>query len=215
VVARPRGNMITMNSHRNHHIYTNQKQPLNASRFSFCSEIMAKLWFQIKENRSFPVSSFIFVTLQYKSTTHTCQFHSRGHSCWPLEWNMSVPDHSPERCPLCDQEEETVQHILITCVFARQFPCAILQPLNLTRLTPARNVSFADWWEKAERRMQKQHRKGFNSLCILGSWTLRKHRNACVFEGSAPNLQAALQAFKDEAHVWQFAGAKELSTLCL
>jgi len=36
-----------------------------------------------------------------------------------------------------------------------------------------------------------------------------------VFEGSAPNLQAAVQDFKDEAHVWQFTGAKGLSNLCL
>jgi len=28
----------------------------------------------------------------------------------------------------------------------------------------------------------------------------------------ALNLQAAVQAFKDEAHIWQLAGAKRLST---
>jgi len=85
----------------------------------------------------------------------------------------------------------------------------------LTSLTPSRNVSFADWWKKAEKKLQKKNRKGFNSFCILGVWILWKHRNACVFEGLALNLQAAVQAFKDEAHIWQLAGAKRLSTLCL
>ena len=121
----------------------------------------------------------------------------------------------PERCPLCDQEDETVQHILTTCVFARQFWCAILQPLTLESLTPARRVSFAGWWKKAERRIPKQLKKDFNSFCILGAWTLWKHRNTCVLDGSPPNLQVAIQAFKDEANLWQFAGAKGLTTLYL
>jgi hypothetical protein len=31
----------------------------------------------------------------------------------------------------------------------------------------------------------------------------------------APNLQKAIQDFKDESHLWQFAGAKGLVTLGL
>ena len=120
----------------------------------------------------------------------------------------------PKQCHLCNQEDETFQHILMTCVFARQFWCAILQPLTLESLTPARRVSFADWWKKAEGRIPKQLKKGFNSFCILGAWTLWKHRNTCVFDGSPPNLHVAIQAFKDEANLWQFAGAKGLTTLC-
>jgi len=42
---------------------------------------------------------------------------------------------------------------------------------------------------------------------------LWKHRNGCVFEGAAPNLQQALQSYKDEAQLWQFSGAKGLAAL--
>ena len=48
---------------------------------------------------------------------------------------------------------------------------------------------------------------------ILGAWILWKYRNACVFDKSAPNLQSALQAFKDELHLWQVAGAKGFADL--
>ena len=36
-----------------------------------------------------------------------------------------------------------------------------------------------------------------------------------MFDGAAPNLQHAVQAFEDEAHAWQYAGAKGLTTLYL
>ena len=50
---------------------------------------------------------------------------------------------------------------------------------------------------------------------ILGAWILWKHQNSCIFDGSVPNLQRALQAFQDEALLWRFAGAKGLAALDL
>ena len=71
---------------------------------------------------------------------------------------------------------------------------------------------LADWWKKSWRKIPK-HKKGFNSLIILGAWILWKHRNTCVFDGVAPNLQRALQEFKDERQLWLVAGAKGLAAL--
>jgi hypothetical protein len=81
--------------------------------------------------------------------------------------------------------------------------------VNLSHLVPSSNTrSFADWWRRSWKRVQKQHRKGFNSLCILGAWTLWKQRNACVFDGVTPNLQHAIQAFKEEAQRGNLQGLK-------
>jgi hypothetical protein len=76
----------------------------------------------------------------------------------------------PERCPLCDQEEENIQHITTTCVFARQFWFSIIQTVNLSHLTPSNNItSFAEWWRRSWKRVQKQHRKEFASAHALAS----------------------------------------------
>jgi len=113
--------------------------------------------------------------------------------CWTADRLQKRGLPHPEHCPLCDQDDETVQHLLTSCVFARQFWFSILQPLNLTSLVPNRRcASLAEWWKKSWRKIPKQHRKGFNSLVILGAWTLWKQRNACVFYGATPNIQRAL-----------------------
>jgi len=76
-------------------------------------------------------------------------------------------------------------------------------------------MSFVDWWKRSWKEVPKQHRKGFNSLVILGAWILLKLRNYCMFDESAPNVQTALQAFKDEANLWIVGGAKALGVLGL
>jgi hypothetical protein len=42
-------------------------------------------------------------------------------------------DH-PERCPLCDQDQETLNHMLLGCVFAREFWFKLLLLVNLQHL---------------------------------------------------------------------------------
>jgi len=55
----------------------------------------------------------------------------------------------------------------------------------------------------------------FNFNLILGAWILWKHRNSSVFDGFALSIQTALQAFKDESHLWLVGGAKGLAGLGL
>jgi len=72
---------------------------------------------------------------------------------------------------LCDQEEETIQHLLTGCVFAQQVWFSILSPLGLGSEAPGHNdLCFADWWAKIIRMFSKEHRKGANSFIILIAW---------------------------------------------
>ncbi|GJN00877.1 hypothetical protein PR202_ga18099 [Eleusine coracana subsp. coracana] len=56
---------------------------------------------------------------------------------------------------------------------------------------------FHKWWSYVED-LDSTARKGLNSLIILDSWTLRKHRNDCVFNGAFPNLSTALNMAGEE-----------------
>ena len=48
--------------------------------------------------------------------------------CWTADRLQNMGLLHPAHCPLCDQEDETAQHILTSCVFAWQFWFSILQP---------------------------------------------------------------------------------------
>jgi len=74
----------------------------------------------------------------------------------------------PSECPLCDQEDEDIQHLLIGCVFARQFWYSLLHRVGLSILTPqATKLSWEDWWLKAEATVDGGRRKESNTLIRL------------------------------------------------
>jgi len=123
-----------------------------------------------------------------------------------------LPHHAA--CPLCDQEQETAQHLLLTCVFTRQCWSLIFQHLNLAIAGPTTSTtSFSAWWSTTIKHVPKDHRKGLNSLIILVTWEIWKHRNACVFQGSRPSVQLLLQTVSSECVLWCMAGASKLKEL--
>jgi hypothetical protein len=63
--------------------------------------------------------------------------------------------------------------------------------------------------EKVPRDLQS----GFNSLVILGAWSLWRHRNDCVFNGRSPSLASVLTLAGDELRMWCLTGAKGLNLL--
>ena len=134
-----------------------------------CGNLKPQVYFRQDQ----PIGVFFFIgSITFEWAPGKCKtfvWLAIRNRCWTTDRLQKRGLPHPEHCPLCDQEEENIQHILISCVFARQFWYAILQPINLSRLTPTRSVNnFPDWWKHAERRLPKQHRKGFNSLCTWG-----------------------------------------------
>ncbi|GJN11863.1 hypothetical protein PR202_ga30096 [Eleusine coracana subsp. coracana] len=108
------------------------------------------------------------------------------------------------------------QHILTSCVLAKEFWSRILSKLNLeSRVPTADDDSFANWWRRAVRKVPKEIRKGLNTVIILGGWTLWKHRNACVFDTAAPCIRTLLKNFDNENHLWCLVGVAGLRRLAL
>jgi hypothetical protein len=122
-------------------------------------------------------------------------------------------DH-PERCPLCDQDQETLDHMLIGCVFAREFWFKLLLQVNLQLLAPqSEDSAFLEWWRTLCTKVSGIARDGLNSLVILGVWTLWKQHNGCVFDNKSPSIADAIRRVGLEVDLWEMARAKKLSLL--
>jgi hypothetical protein len=136
------------------------------------------------------------------------------NKCWTTDRLQKRELDHPEVCPLCDQEPKNIQHLLCTCIFARQFWYYILSSLGLANLSPASNESaFADWWEKVCKQVHKSKRRCFNSIIILGPWCLWLHRNKAVFYDARPSIHGIKTIFLDEFECWRLAGATHLEAL--
>jgi len=106
--------------------------------------------------------------------------------CWTADRLVRRGLPHPEYCPLCDQEDETIDHLLVSCVFEREFRFFLFRQFGLQTISPQpTELSFHAWWENASSSTKDGlMRQGVNSLIILGAWTIWNHRNSCVFDGA-------------------------------
>ncbi|KAG2566297.1 hypothetical protein PVAP13_7NG199617, partial [Panicum virgatum] len=95
---------------------------------------------------------------------------------------------------------ETIDHLLVSCVFTRQFWVHTLQQFGLQTLAPQLDDHcFIHWWGETSSRFSGQ--------------LVWKHRNYCVFDGGTPNLSRVMAAFREEVQLWSVAGARGVSYL--
>jgi hypothetical protein len=134
--------------------------------------------------------------------------------CWTLNRLARRGLPHPEHCPLCDQEDETLDHLLVSCVFTRKFWYMVLRQVGLHSLAPQPiDLIFDEWWEKASMATSGLTKGGLNSLIILGAWTIWNHKNKCVFEGASPNMVESLTLLGEERRLWMIAVVRGLSHL--
>jgi hypothetical protein len=56
--------------------------------------------------------------------------------CWTADRLQKRGLEHPARCPLCDQDPESIDHLLVGCVLAREFWCRLLGQVNLQGFAP-------------------------------------------------------------------------------
>lgn len=79
-----------------------------------------------------------------------------NNRCWTADRLAKRGFPHPAACPLCDQVEESIQHILVSCLFQ----AGLVSYSPKIRPTTGR---FSSWWGQALIQVPKELRKGLNS----------------------------------------------------
>lgn len=118
-----------------------------------------------------------------------------------------------DACYLCDQEPESIHHLLVHCAFTRQAWSNIAAALGVTLQAASEGVSVLCWWTELQRSWSGTRKKGFDSLFMLSSWVIWKERNARCFRECATTIGELLLLIKHEVRQWTSAGAVNLERL--
>jgi hypothetical protein len=95
------------------------------------------------------------------------------NKCWTADRLEKRGLPHPDHCLMRDQEPETINHLLISCSFAREFWHHFFSQIGLQALSPQpSDSSFYDWWERISIDSSVLVLQGINSLIILGAWTM-------------------------------------------
>ena len=116
-------------------------------------------------------------------------------------------------CALCDQHAETVSHLFLACIFARQVWFGVLDRLQMVNLMPSGDHELGDWWIDLRKRLDVDSRGLFDSLLLLISWRLWKERNARVFGRAPSSVHEVVAAIAAEGEEWASAGYAPLLAL--
>jgi hypothetical protein len=115
-----------------------------------------------------------------------------------------------DTCTLCGQLAKTFDHLLLACVFSREFWFKMLRSVGWQQLAPQSEDKFLDWWLSSRKRLPKDRRKGFDTLFSLIIWSIWLKQNAHVFHGESKQVQRLIADIRDEAAQWVSAGFSSL-----
>jgi hypothetical protein len=122
------------------------------------------------------------------SPPNNCRFfvwlalHGR---CWTAERLHRHGIRTDSSCILCCQDAETINHLLVQCVFSREIWFKVLRRCGWHGVAPAQGHLFAVWWTTSRKRVPKGQHKAFDSLVVETSWAIWTQRNDRTFGRAA------------------------------
>jgi hypothetical protein len=131
--------------------------------------------------------------------------------CWTSERLQRHGLRNNGPCALCHQASESIEHLLLNCVYAREVWFTLLRRAGFHQLCPVMEVSLAEWWLRRRKSVQSDCRKGFDSFVVLVTWHLWKGRNARVFDQASRQAGELVSFIVAEGRNWVAAGFSVLA----
>jgi hypothetical protein len=116
-------------------------------------------------------------------------------------------------CALCDQLDETTDHLLCSCVFSREVWSCLLLAMNSLAAPPQLASSLLDWWLSERDRLPQALRTSFDFLVLLVTWCLWKERNRRTFDRRSVSPNELITVILKEVAAWVGTGFGSLALL--
>ena len=120
--------------------------------------------------------------------------------------------HADDHCYVCDQDPETIDHIVASCSYSRQVWWTMLAVLGADA-SQVGSTSLLAWWDQWRRRWHGDKQKGADTLFALAAWEIWKEQNARCFRSASSTCSQLLSTIKHTADLWIEAGVRNLSCL--
>jgi hypothetical protein len=133
--------------------------------------------------------------------------------CWTAARRFRHGLQDSDVCILCDQASETMDHLLLGCVYNREVWHLCLTRFHLHHIIPDDGSTLMEWWTVSRKLVPKQLRRGFDSLFFLAGWCIWKERNARMFRATSTCARDLASIIFDEFDQWCLAGNRHLRAL--
>lgn len=130
---------------------------------------------------------------------------------WTAERRKRHGLQDNDDCALCGQAPEQIDHLLSSCPMAHEIWWLILSSLRLQNRFSMEERSIAEAWRELRAGLPRKPQKGFDSIFLLTSWHICKERNNRIFNGQSANPTPVAERIKEEAKLWEKAGARHIS----
>lgn len=128
--------------------------------------------------------------------------------CWTGDRLSRKGLPGPDKCLLCDQQVESMDHLMIHCPTSRSIWFEVLVDKGFGGFVPQQNQSLREWWNSLTNCQPKDRRKELASLAIAGCRRLWLERNNRNFERKQETEEAIIRKIREEFTLWQLARQK-------
>uniref|UniRef100_A0A0E0F153 GYF domain-containing protein n=1 Tax=Oryza meridionalis TaxID=40149 RepID=A0A0E0F153_9ORYZ len=111
----------------------------------------------------------------------------------------------PDHCVLCDQCEESIDHLLVACPKSRQLWWMALRAIGQPSCMPMNETSFHRWFCVSRKALSKSSQRGFDTIITLVAWSIWKERNNRVFNQQNKTWSEVAKAMAGEVELWRLA----------
>ncbi|XP_076940283.1 uncharacterized protein LOC143609414 [Bidens hawaiensis] len=103
-------------------------------------------------------------------------------------------------CPICEEELESTEHLVISCQFTQTLWSVISSWGKVSSIFAFSVKDLLEFHRFSY--FPKQKAKAFNAVCLTTNWCIWRERNALVFEGKQININNVVGEIKALSFLW-------------